>query len=122
MLEPNYVLFYVENPEASAVFYAKLLGCKPVELSPTFALFALRSGLKLGLWARHTVEPAAAASGGGAELAFTVANAAAVDRTHADWQRQGLAILQEPTGMDFGRTFVALDPDQHRLRVFTPSP
>ena len=24
--------------------------------------------------------------------------------------------------MDFGRTFVALDPDGHRLRVFAPAP
>ena len=23
-----------------------------------------------------------------------------------------------PTDMDFGRTFVALDPDNHRLRVY----
>ena len=25
-----------------------------------------------------------------------------------------------PTAMDFGFTFVALDPDGHRLRVFAP--
>jgi hypothetical protein len=26
-------------------------------------------------------------------------------------------MLQAPADMDFGRTFVALDPDNHRLRV-----
>jgi hypothetical protein len=26
-----------------------------------------------------------------------------------------------PTKMDFGTTFVALDPDGHRLRVFAPA-
>ena len=26
-----------------------------------------------------------------------------------------------PTDMEFGRTFVALDPDGHRLRVFAPA-
>ena len=32
----------------------------------------------------------------------------------------GLPIVQKPTAMDFGHTFVALDPDGHRLRVFAP--
>jgi catechol 2,3-dioxygenase-like lactoylglutathione lyase family enzyme len=121
MPHPNFVILYVENPPASATFYADLLGQPPVEASPTFALFALRSGVMLGLWSRHTVEPAAAAAGGGAELAVTVDDDAAVDATCADWTRRGLPIAQAPTQMDFGRTFVALDPDGHRLRVFAPA-
>ena len=75
----------------------------------------------LGLWSRHTVAPAAAAGGGGMELAFTVDAPDAVDATHARWTAQGLPILQPPTDMDFGRTFVAHDPDGHRLRVFAPN-
>ena len=31
-----------------------------------------------------------------------------------------LAIAQAPATLDFGHTFVALDPDGHRLRVFAP--
>jgi predicted enzyme related to lactoylglutathione lyase len=46
--------------------------------------------------------------------------AADVDAVHADWAARGLAIAQPPTELDFGRTFVALDPDGHRLRVFKP--
>jgi hypothetical protein len=46
---------------------------------------------------------------------------AAVDATFADWSGRGLPIAQKPTGMDFGYTFVALDPDGHRLRVFAPT-
>jgi catechol 2,3-dioxygenase-like lactoylglutathione lyase family enzyme len=121
MSDPSFVILYVESPAASAAFYRDLLGKAPVEESPTFALFALASGVMLGLWSRHTVEPAAAAAGGGGELAFTVADRAAVDATHADWQKRGLPILQAPTELDFGRTFVALDPDGHRLRVFFPT-
>jgi len=121
MLNANFVILYVDNPAASAAFYRRLLGSEPVEASPTFALFALRTGLMLGLWSRHTVEPAAAAAGGGAEIAMTVADDAAVDATCADWQERGLTILQQPVDLDFGRTFVALDPDGHRLRVFAPS-
>jgi len=120
MTNTNFTLLYVDNPPASAAFYTKLLGQEPVEASPTFALFRLSSGLMLGLWSRHTVEPAAETGGGGAEVAFTAESAAKVDQTHDEWQGKGLEILQPPTDMDFGRTFVALDPDRHRLRVFFP--
>jgi catechol 2,3-dioxygenase-like lactoylglutathione lyase family enzyme len=119
LADPNFILLYVESPAASAAFYANLLGRPPIESSPTFAMFALASGVMLGLWARHTVEPSASGSGGG-EIAFTVADAAAVAAVHADWHGRGLAIVQPPTRMDFGQTFVALDPDGHRLRVFAP--
>lgn len=120
MPNANFMLLYVDNPPASAAFYANLLGHDPVETSQTFALFRLASGLMLGLWSRHTVEPAAETGGGGAEIAFTVESAAKVDQTHDEWKGKGLEILQPPTDMDFGRTFVALDPDRHRLRVFFP--
>jgi catechol 2,3-dioxygenase-like lactoylglutathione lyase family enzyme len=120
MLNADFILLYVDSPAASARFYADLIGSAPLEESPTFAMFALPSGIMLGLWSRHTVEPAATASAGGAEIAMTVADAAAVDALHLDWQARGLAILQAPTELDFGRTFVALDSDGHRLRVFAP--
>lgn len=122
MPTPDFTLLYVDSPQTSIAFYGALLGLQPVERSPTFALFALESGFKLGLLARHGVEPAATLTGGGAEIVFTVESAATVDVTCADWQARGLAILQDPTTMPFGRTFVAIDPDGHRLRVFAPMP
>jgi catechol 2,3-dioxygenase-like lactoylglutathione lyase family enzyme len=119
MQDPNFLLLYVANPTTSTAFYADLLGKSPVEASPTFAMFALSSGVMLGLWAAHTVVPAATPVGG-AELAFAVENADAVHARHAAWRAQGLPILQAPTAMDFGLTFTAADPDGHRLRVFAP--
>lgn len=118
MPDLSFVILYVDSPTASAAFYADLLGRSPVEASPTFAMFSLPSGVDIGLWSRHTVEPAAAAAGGGAELAFTADD---VDAVHADWAGRGLSIAQPPTELNFGRTFVALDPDGHRLRVFAPA-
>ncbi|MDR6769374.1 VOC family protein [Azospirillum sp. BE72] len=115
----DFVLLHVDSPAASAAFYADLLGRPPVEASPTFAMFKAGDGLMLGLWSRHTVEPAATMPGG-SEIAFTVADEAAVHDLHADWSARGLTILQPPTTMDFGHTFVARDPDGHRLRVFAP--
>ncbi len=121
MLDANFVLLYVESPAASARFYAGLLGRDPVEESPSFAMFRLPSGVVLGLWSRHTVEPAAQGAGGGSEIATLVTSPEAVDAAFRDWQGRGIAILQQPTDLDFGRTFVALDPDGHRLRVFCPA-
>jgi catechol 2,3-dioxygenase-like lactoylglutathione lyase family enzyme len=120
MQDPNFVLLYVESPALSAAFYADLLARQPVESSPTFAMFALASGIMLGLWARHGVEPAPTGTSGAAEIGFQVDSLPAVDALHTEWKRRGLAIAQGPTDMDFGRTFVALDPDGHRLRVFAP--
>lgn len=117
--DPNFVLLYVNSPADSAAFYARLLGKPAVEVSPTFALFALASGTMLGLWAAHTVQPAATAVGG-AELAFAVDSITTVQSMHSSWVAKGLPIAQAPTAMDFGFTFVALDPDGHRLRVFAP--
>jgi predicted enzyme related to lactoylglutathione lyase len=117
MSDPNFIILYVDSPPASAAFYAGLLGHEPVESSPTFAMFALSSGLMLGLWSRHTVEPRSTPPGG-CEVAFSVPN---VDAIYADWKERGLPFIQAPTDMDFGRTFVATDPDGHRLRVFTPA-
>ncbi|KAG0920549.1 hypothetical protein G6F32_015543 [Rhizopus arrhizus] len=99
-----------------------LLQRQPVENSPTFALFVLDSGLKLGLWSRYTVEPPAAGRGGASELVFAVADADVVNQRHVEWSLRGLPILPAPTDMDFGRTFVALDPDGHRLRGCSPAP
>ena len=118
MPDPNFILLYVDSPGASARFYADLLAKPPLESSATFAMFALDSGVMLGLWSRRTVDPAATASPGAGELAFALADDAAVDRTFADWEARGLRIAQSPTDLDFGHTFVALDPDGHRLRVF----
>lgn len=121
MMDPNFILLYVERPAASAAFYQDLLDKPPVESSPTFAMFALSSGIMLGLWSKATVAPAISHAGVGGELAFAVESNVRVDALHRDWQKRGLPIAQPPTAMEFGYTFVALDPDGHRLRVFTPN-
>ena len=117
---PNFILAYVADAARSAVLYEKLLGSKPVESSPNWAMFAFSNGLALGLWARHEVEPRATLPGG-TEIGFPVSSDEAVALTRNAWEKLGLTILQEPTRMDFGLTFTAADPDGHRLRVFAPS-
>jgi catechol 2,3-dioxygenase-like lactoylglutathione lyase family enzyme len=118
MTNLNYVLLYVDNPRASAEYYEKLLGQPPLESHPTFVEFSLKNGLKLGLWSKHTAEPTPNFTGSSVEIAFTVKDKASVDSTYKDWTNFGLRVAQKPMNLDFGYTFVLLDPDGHRLRVF----
>jgi catechol 2,3-dioxygenase-like lactoylglutathione lyase family enzyme len=111
------ITLYVDDPTASANFYSYLLGRAPVESTPSFAMLPISDGVMLGLWSKDTVAPAATPPGGG-EVAFKVADAAALRATYEDWRERGIRIAQKPTPMAFGHTFVALDRDGHRLRVF----
>jgi predicted enzyme related to lactoylglutathione lyase len=116
----SFVLLHVASPPASAAFYKDLLETPIVDQSPTFAMLPLRDGVMLGLWSRETVEPTSAGQSGASEIAFAVADATSVKAMHADWKRRGVPILQTPTRMSFGLTFVGQDPDGHRIRVFAP--
>ncbi len=118
MEHPNFIILFAKDPRQSAVFYGNLLDAEPVELSDTFALFNLKSGMRLGLWSRHSVAPPLSSDGSAVEIAFVLHSDDAVDVCHVEWKSKGLTILQEPTVMDFGRTFLAADPDGYRLRVY----
>jgi catechol 2,3-dioxygenase-like lactoylglutathione lyase family enzyme len=119
-MTPDFMLLYVNDPAASARFYGDLLGSEPLESSPGFAMFALRPGMMLGLWKKDEVAPAANRPGG-FEMGLPVDSDAEVDRLAGDWAARGVTIAQPPENMEFGRTFTALDPDGHRLRVYTPA-
>ncbi len=120
MSDFSFLLLHVTDHFASAKLYHELLAIPIVDQKPDIAILPLRDGVMLGLWSRDTVEPQSSGQSGASEIAFTVADAATVIATHADWSARGLAIAQPPTRMSFGTTFVALDPDGHRLRVFAP--
>ena len=111
----NLITLFVNDPLKSCAFYTQLFGLDPVEKSETFALFALPNGTMLGLWSPVTADPPAEVKAGGCEVSFEEEN---VDELHDKWVKMGIVISQPPTEMDFGRTFVGLDPDGHRLRVY----
>ncbi len=112
----NLILLFVNSPTKSANFYGKLFGIVPREESPTFALFCFSNGMQLGLWSKHTAEPSVTAKPGATELSFETDD---VNALYSSWTKEKISIAQEPTDMDFGRTFVALDPDGHRIRAYT---
>jgi predicted enzyme related to lactoylglutathione lyase len=120
MTTPNLILLYVEDPARSCKFYEKLLREPPVASFPTYVAFRFDNGLYLGLWSTGAANFVSAGNGNRSELAFMVDDDATVDGLYRDWSAAGVAIEQEPMTAVFGRTFVALDPDGHRLRVCTP--
>jgi len=111
MTEIEDILLAVADPETSARFYAGLFGCRPVIAGPDRALFMLSSGRALGLLRR-------AGEGQVCEVDFPLEGAAAVDQAHIDWWDRGARILTPPMDTQPGRSFVAGDPDGHRLRVY----
>ena len=119
MFTPSTLLQYVRDVAASASFYSGILGKPPVEQSPGFALFLLDDGAALGLWQRDDVQPPVSAQAGAAELAMVVANPDAVQQMHDAWRALGVQIVQAPVTLEFGHTFVGIDPDGHRLRVYS---
>jgi predicted enzyme related to lactoylglutathione lyase len=121
-LQPDLCIRYVEDVSASSDFYAGLFGRTPERVQENFAMLRFDTGLRLGLWTRGSVQPSAQAAGGGAELAVLVSDAGAVETLHEDWSARGVTILQAPRHADFGRTFVAADPDGHRIRVYAFQP
>lgn len=120
MKTPNitYVLLFVNNPQESGAFYSRLLKLKPVEEHPTFVRFLLPNGVNLGLWSKHTARPPVTAPAGGCEICFTESSDEHVDKLYAEWKSSGIPMALDPIAMDgMSRTFVALDPDGHRIRV-----
>lgn len=117
ILEPNLIVLYVENLAITNQFYQDLLGIKPIEASVTFHSFTLSNGMSLALKARHSAVPPTEEKSGNGELAFTLDSHKAVDELFAEWQAKGISIISQPIQVPFGYTFVALDPDGHRLRV-----
>lgn len=120
MPTPNLLLLYVEDPASSAQFYSGLFGKPPVAVHPTYAAFAFDNGLNLGLWSTKATNFLSAGSGHRSEIAFMVADDDEVRRFHTQWDVAAVKIEQPLHQAVFGLTFVALDPDGHRVRVCTP--
>lgn len=120
MLTPNLFLLYVEDPENSALFYAKLLDHQPSVVYPTYAAFEFDNGLNLALWSTQATDFVSGGAGHRTEIAFMVAETETVRTLYQRWQTTSVVIEQPLHEAVFGLTFVALDPDGHRIRVCIP--
>lgn len=120
MLIPNLLLFYVKNPLESALFYENIFSKKPVAAFPTYVAFSFENGFTFSLWSTQAKDFVSGGSGHRSELSFMVEDEQAVRELYKQWEKFGVTIEQELHEAVFGLTFVALDPDGHRIRVCIP--
>lgn len=116
LIEPNLIIFYVDNLAISSQFYQDLLGISPEEASETFHAFRLSNTMSLALKAKHTAEPPTDRNGGG-ELAFILDSNKKVDALFESFQAKKIKTIFGPSLLSYGYNFVALDPDGNRLRM-----
>jgi hypothetical protein len=120
MLIPNLLLFYVENPLKSALFYEKIFSKKPVASFPTYVAFSFENGFTFSLWSTQAKNFVSGGAGHRSELSFMVNEEQTVRELRKQWGEFGVIIEQDLHEAVFGLTFVALDPDGHRIRVCMP--
>ena len=117
MFRANSLILYVDDVDRSTAFYRDILKAEPVETFQDFSVFVLTDGFVVGLQSKHAIDPKPQSAFGGFELSFSDATKEEVDSLYADWTAKGVEMVLEPTTLEFGYTFVAADPDGHRLRV-----
>lgn len=97
------------------MFYQDILGIKPREECSVWVAFELPNGIVFGLWSRYIACPRVEAAPGASEISFLVDD---VDQVYEDWGKKHVTIAQMPENMGLLRSFVALDPDGHRIRIY----
>ncbi len=112
------MVLYVEDIQRSMGFYAKAFECEPKQLSPTFAVVEFANNAKVTLKQSNALTPVSTVKGGGTELSIPVADKKSFDEIYDIWKEYGFTFEQEREESVFGVNFVAVDPDQHRIRVF----
>lgn len=117
MFKPNSIILYVTDVDKSTVFYSKILKAEPIEQYSEFSVFALSDDFILGLQAKSGIDPKPQSQFGGFEVCMSDVSKQDVDDIYHQWCKLGVDIVMKPTDLDFGYTFVAVDPDGHRLRV-----
>ncbi|MBL4829297.1 MAG: VOC family protein [Aliivibrio sp.] len=118
MFKIDSFVLYVDDIEISKKFYTDTFECEGQVLSPTFVSFPLGTEVTIELKQIAQAEPSATITGGGTELSLVVENPERLHKLYDQWKLKGVTFLQVPTELVFGLTFVAIDPDEHRIRVF----
>ncbi|MCH9691691.1 MAG: VOC family protein [Gammaproteobacteria bacterium] len=118
MFTLNSFVLYVQDIARSKKFYSQILECEIQELSPSFLSIPLGDST-ITLKQFDQVSPPANTTGGGTELSLLTKDADALNQLFKRWKTMGVKIIQEPIEQIFGQTFVAADPDGHRIRLFS---
>ena len=113
----NFLGLVVKDVPTATSFYTDKLGLVVNEtesIPNVYTQFELNGGVVMGLLTgfenEDIVQPF--------DAALMVDD---VDATYANWQENGVDLLDQPRDMPFGRTFLFRTPDGHVLRVYAPS-
>lgn len=117
MITPNQLLVYVNDTATSALFYEKLFDTKPVAAYPNYVAFEFNNHFYFCLWSTKAKDFVSGGEGHRSELSFMLKEEQEVHNLYNKWKSLDVVIEQEPHNAIFGLTFVALDPDGHRIRV-----
>jgi hypothetical protein len=82
--------------------------------------FSFENGFTFSLWSKQAKNFVSGGTGHRSELSFMVENEETVREIYKQWGEMGVTIEQDLHEAAFGLTFVALDPDGHRIRVCIP--
>lgn len=117
LFKPNNLILYVQDITLSTQFYQQILQQKPLETFKDFSAFSLDNNFILGLQTKGAITPEADDHLGGLEICMGSVTQEEVNELYKQWKTLNIPILLEPTHLEFGYTFVALDPDGYRLRI-----
>lgn len=117
VFKPNLLVLYVSNISISTDFYTNILRRQPVEQYAEFSVFQLNEHMLLGLQTIQGIEPSPNGQCGGFEICLSDVSIDEVKAIYQQWLLLKVPILLKPTYLEFGYTFVGLDPDNNRLRV-----
>ncbi|GLT19098.1 glyoxalase [Vibrio zhanjiangensis] len=117
MLMMDSVVLYVQDVQVSQDFYTQILGCDSKALSATCVEIIFANDTRVLLKQSKSVVPESQVTGGGSELSILVADQITFQALYQSWKTQSVEFAQQPAELPFGMSFVAQDPDEHRIRV-----
>ncbi|MDP4486851.1 glyoxalase [Pseudoalteromonas piscicida] len=118
MVTVDSLVLYVSNIKLSEAFYRQLFQCETVKLSPTFVSMKCANNISIALKQNTALTPPSRITGGGTEISIVQPSQEAFFALYDTWKLLDIKFAQVPQAEVYGASFVVLDPDKHRIRVF----
>ncbi|PCK32431.1 glyoxalase [Pseudoalteromonas piscicida] len=118
MITVDSLVLYVSDIKLSAAFYGLLFQCETAQLSPTFVSLKCASNVSIALKQNTALTPPSSITGGGTEISVLQPSQEAFLALYDTWNSIDIEFAQAPQSEVYGMSFVVLDPDKHRIRVF----
>jgi catechol 2,3-dioxygenase-like lactoylglutathione lyase family enzyme len=119
MITIDSLVLYVSDIKLSEAFYRQLFQCEAAQLSPTFVSMKCAHDVSIALKQNTALTPPSCITGGGSEISIMQPSQEALLALYDTWKLLDIEFAQVPQAEGYGASFVVLDPDRHRIRVFT---